>query len=81
MSGVAVRTDASVTPTRDRLWTPQFLLLLVGVVFMYMSTVRLTPTLPLFVTQLGAGPRGRQGDRRRVHARVAVAEDLLGQPR
>ena len=80
MSGVAVRTDASVTPTRDRLWTPQFLLL-VGAVFMYMSTFRLTPTLPLFVKQLGAGPRGRQGDRRRVHARVAVAEDLLGQPR
>jgi MFS family permease len=37
------------------LWTPQFVLLLVSAVFMYMSTFMLTPTLPLFVEQIGAG--------------------------
>ena len=37
------------------MWTPQFVLLLVSAVFMYMSTFMLTPTLPLFVEQVGAG--------------------------
>ena len=40
---------------REALWTPQFVLLLVSAVFMYMSTFMLTPTLPLFVEQVGAG--------------------------
>lgn len=37
------------------MWTPQFVLLLISAVFMYMSTFMLTPTLPLFVTEIGAG--------------------------
>ncbi len=43
------------TGSRDRLWTSQFVLLLVSAVFMYMSTFMLTPTLPLFVVRVGAG--------------------------
>jgi MFS family permease len=37
------------------LWTPQFSLLIVSAVFMYISTFMLTPTLPLFVARVGAG--------------------------
>ncbi len=37
------------------MWTPQFVLLLVSATFMYMSTFMLTPSLPLFVKQVGAG--------------------------
>ncbi|MCS5498330.1 MFS transporter [Cnuibacter physcomitrellae] len=38
----------------DRLWSPQFVLLLVSAMFMYLMTFMLTPTLPLFAEGLGA---------------------------
>lgn len=53
--GVASSEETGTKPVRDALWTPQFVLLLVSAVFMYISTFMLTPTLPLFVKQVGAG--------------------------
>lgn len=57
MSSAAAGTQESVAKGvgREALWTPQFVMLLVSAVFMYMSTFMLTPTLPLFVVQVGAG--------------------------
>lgn len=47
--------DAAVRMRSDPLWTPPFILLLVGATFMYLSTFMLTPTLPLFAEESGAG--------------------------
>ncbi len=55
---------------REPLWTPQFSLLIASAVFMYISTFMLTPTLPLFVTQVGAGDLAAGG--------VIVAAYTLG---
>lgn len=65
-------TPAPTTQTaaREALWTPQFILLLVSAVFMYMSTFMLTPTLPLFVERVGAGDLAAGG--------VIVAAYTLG---
>ncbi|WP_413732557.1 MFS transporter [Sodalis sp. RH20] len=46
---------------RDPLWTSRFVLLLVSAVFMYMMTFMLTPTLPLFVQDIGAGTTAAGG--------------------
>lgn len=55
---------------REPLRTRQFSLLIVSAVFMYISTFMLTPTLPLFVTQVGAGDLAAGG--------VIVAAYTLG---
>ncbi|MEF3107734.1 MFS transporter [Raoultella sp. WB_B2P2-3] len=46
---------------RDPLWTPRFILLLISAVFMYMMTFMLTPTLPLFAQDIGAGTTAAGG--------------------
>lgn len=55
---------------KDPLWTPQFILLLVSAIFMYISTFMLTPTLPFYVEDIGAGTLAAGG--------VIVAAYTLG---
>ncbi|NQX12266.1 MFS transporter [Microbacteriaceae bacterium VKM Ac-2855] len=47
--------DAPLQTKRDPLWTGPFVLLLISATFMYLSTFMLTPTLPLFAEDTGAG--------------------------
>lgn len=59
MSGTGGRVDPSTAAggaeSPRRLWSGQFVLLLVSAVFMYTSTFMLTPTLPLFAATLQGG--------------------------
>lgn len=61
---------AAAPRTRERLWTGQFVLLLASAVFMYVMTFMLTPTLPLFAQDVGAGTTAAGG--------VIVAAYTLG---
>lgn len=54
-------TGSNVVPEKPPLWTPQFLLLLVSATFMYLMTFMLTPTLPLYVVDVGAGSTATGG--------------------
>lgn len=67
---VSARAAGDTRIAREPLWTRQFCLLIVSAVFMYVSTFMLTPTLPLFVQQVGAGDLAAAG--------VIVAAYTLG---